>query len=222
MGVAPQNDRLPVALAQAQNLEVVGHRLLFVAVGIERTVVDLEQHAVLLGSQHQRLEIQLGRAVARMADDVDMRVTDSPQHGGRILVDVARPVTERMQPGYAQVEKPEILLFQIEPPCIIDNIDFGTQQQLHAIHPARHYRQVAEIDVGAGAGDTPRVFGNTQYLQTLVGRGLYHLLQGAEGMPAGYRVRMYIEKNIHNKSSLIVLQRYEKAINPQPHLPENL
>ena len=66
------------------------------------------------------------------------------------------------------------------------------------------------------------MFGNTQYLQTLVGRGLYHLLQGAEGMPAGYRVRMYIEKNIHNKSSLIVLQRYEKAINPQPHLPENL
>ena len=66
------------------------------------------------------------------------------------------------------------------------------------------------------------MFGNAQYLQTLVGRGLYHLLQGAEGMTAGYRVGVYIEKNIHSKSCLIVLQRYEKAINPRPHLPENL
>ena len=207
MGVAAQDNRLLVALAQAQDFEIVVTGLRLVPIGIERTVVDLEQHAVLLGRQYQRLEKQVGRTVARVTDDVDVAIAYRPQHRLGILVDSTRQVAQRVQSGDAQVEKTEIVLLQIEMPLVVDDIDFGTQQQLHPVHVARHHRQIAEIDVGTGPGDTARVFGNTQQLQPLVSRSLHHLLQGAECVPAGYRVRVYIKKNIHIDPFPIWVQR---------------
>ena len=52
--------------------------------------------------------------------------------------------------------------------------------------------QVTEINQVTSTRDAGRMLGDAQQFQSLVGSCLCHLLQRAEGMPAGQRMRVYV------------------------------
>ena len=131
---------------------------------VERTVVDFQQRAVLFGGKHKRFEMELCRPVARMADDVDIRITDGAQYGVGVLVDGSGRVAEGMQAGDADVQPFEVSFFQVDGPLIVQDVQLRTEQQFHAIHAARHDVQVSEVNRGACARQAGGVFGDAQEL----------------------------------------------------------
>ena len=82
--------------------------------------------------------------------------------------------------------------FQVEPSFRIEDVDFRPQQQLNPIHTSGHDMQVTEINQVTSTRDAGRMLGDAQQFQSLVGSCLCHLLQRAEGMPAGQRMRVYV------------------------------
>ena len=147
---------------------------------------------MLLGSQHYRLEMQFGRSVSRMTDDMNIRIRDNLNHAVRVLFGRAALVTQRMNTCNSQVKQVEVKLIQIQVAFTIQDIDFSAQQQVYAIHLARHDIKVAEINGIARARNTGSMVGYAQQLQSLIGSCPHHFLQRAERVPAGDCMGMYI------------------------------
>ena len=112
-----------------------------------------------------------------MADDVDVGIGYRPQHAFCILLERSRTVTKRMDACNAQVELLHVRFIQVEPSFRIEDVDFRPQQQLNPIHTSGHDMQVTEINQVTSTRDAGRMLGDAQQFQSLVGRGLRHLLQ---------------------------------------------
>ena len=95
----------------------------------------------------------------------------------------SRTVTKRMDAGNAQIEFLQVCLVQVESSFRIEDVDFRPQQQLNPIHTSGHDMQVTEINQVTSTRDAGRMLGDAQQC---------HLLQRAEGMPAGQRMRVYV------------------------------
>ena len=61
-----------------------------------------------------------------------------------------------------QIEQVQVVFVHIDVPFAIEDIDFRSQQQFHAIHPARDDVQVAEINGAACSRNAGRMLGNAQ------------------------------------------------------------
>lgn len=193
MGVAPQDDRHFVMLAQAEYFKVVGEGFLLATHGIEAAVIDFEQGVRLFRCQHNRFEEEFGSAVARVGDDVCPRVSYSIHHALCVFLDGAALPAEQMYAGYAEVEQGVDGLVEVDCPTGIKDVQFGPKQESEVPHLSWHDMKVAEIDGVARAGDSGGVFRNAQYVEPLLLSHSHHLLKGAIGMAAHNGMRMDVK-----------------------------
>lgn len=192
--VAAQDDGHIVALTQAQDFQIFGRSLRFVAHGVEAAGIDFEQRMRIACRQHDGFEEEVRRTVARMRDDLHPRILDGGNHTIGVLLGRASLPTEFVDAGNAEVQAVAVVVIvEIQCAVMVQDVQFGPQEQAHAVHQARHNVEVAEIDGVARAGNAWRMFRDSEYLQSLfAGRGS-HLLNGAVGVSASQGVCMYVE-----------------------------
>ena len=70
VGIAGKNDGNLIILAESQEFQVVGSRMHFMSCRHQTAGIDFQQSVILLGSEHDGLEKEFGRAIARMGDDM--------------------------------------------------------------------------------------------------------------------------------------------------------
>ena len=176
MRVTSQNDGDFVLFTQPQNLQIIGSCRRFVTDRIQGTVIDFQQCMMFFCSQDYRFEIQFGRPVTGMTDDVDVWIGNGLHHSVRILLHRAPVIAERMDTGNAQVQPLQIILIQIQISFSVQNIDFSSQQQFDTVHPAGNHMQIPEINGVTGPRNSRRMFRDTQHFQPFVGSSPGHFL----------------------------------------------
>ena len=197
VGVASENYGHLMLLGQLEQFEVVGARHGLVAGGRQRVVVDLEQRVGLLRRQHQLLEVEQRRAVARMADDLHVGVAHGLYHARCVFLLCSSLPAQAVYAGNAQVECAQVALVEVYLSLGVENVEFRSHHQLHAIHLAWHAMHVPEIDGLARAGYAGSMLCDAEYLQSHVGCCCGHLLDGAVCVARSHGVGVYIELCLH-------------------------
>ena len=182
-----------VLFAEPQQQAAVVPGYLLLALGSQRVVVDLEQRVGLFRYQHQLFEVEVGSAVAGMADDVDLGMVHHPEHAARVLFSCAALPAFDVDAGDADVEAVEIVVGEVEMALGVEDVHLAAHQQAHAIHLTGNDKHVFEIEQGAGALDARTVFGDAQVLHVLFSGGLGHFLQAAVGMARGNGVGVGVD-----------------------------
>ena len=196
MCITSQYDRHSLLATEAQDSQVVVVCLHQATRRAEACVVDLKQRVRLGRCHHQGLEVQFGCPVTWVADDVRPGIPYGRKHSLGVLLARASLPAEAVYACYTQVHHAVILLVEVQRALCVQYVQLGAQQQPHAIHLARNHVQVAEVYGITGAGDVWPVLRDAQYLQSLCGSFVHHLLYGAEGMPAHYRVGVHIQLDL--------------------------
>ena len=179
MGVAAEDGGHVVFLTETQKLEVVVACLSLLALGRKGMVVDLEQGVRLLGCKDKGFEVEFGGAVARVTDDVNLGVAYDIEHPLGVLSLGAALIAFLMDAGNGDVETVEVFVIEVETSLRVEDVDLAAHEDADAVHLTGNDEHVAEIDDGACALDAGAVFGDAQYLQSLVGCCLRHFLQAA-------------------------------------------
>ena len=164
-------------------------------------VVHFQQGVRFLGSQYQFLKVQFSRAVARMTDDVHLRMLDNLDETFGVLILRTTLIPCRVNTRNNYVQSVQILFCEVEPSVVVEDVHFTPHQQLDTIHLSGHHKHVSEIHQRTGARHTWTVFRDTQDFQSFVGSGFHHFLQTAVGMSRGYRVCMSVNKNLFHHQS---------------------
>ena len=192
VGIAAENRGDIVLLAEAQDFEVVvaGHGLM--TLGSQRVIVHLQQRVRLLGGQYQRLEVEFRRAVARMADNMNLGISDGVDYALRVLLYSPTLPANDVDACDADVEAVEVFVVEVKMAISVEDVHFAAHQQPDAVHAAWHDEHVLEIEQSAGAGYAGAVLRDAKHLQTLVGSSLCHLLYRAVAVTRGYGVGVYV------------------------------
>ena len=93
-----------------------------------------------------------------------------------------------MDACYAHIHQTIVEWLKVEGALSVEDVEFGTYEQSHAIHLAGYDMGVAEINWTHAAWYGGGVVGDAKYLESFLGCCLCHLLQGGIGMAAGYGV----------------------------------
>ena len=80
MRITSQDDGDFILFTQPQNLQIIGSCRRFVTDRIQGTVIDFQQCMMFFCSQDYRFEIQFGRPVTGMTDDVDVWIGNGLHH----------------------------------------------------------------------------------------------------------------------------------------------
>ena len=193
VGVAAENQRDIMFLAEPEELQAVCDGDCFLSLRSEGVVVDFQQRVRLFRGQHQLFEIHVRRAVTRVADDMYLGIANDGQHPLSILVFVTPMPTVAMDAGNADVQAVEVFVVKVQAAFCIKDVDFAPHQQSDAVHPPWHHEHVPEIKQGACAGDARPMLRDAQHLQAFVCRSLSHFLQAAVGMAAHDGVRVNVK-----------------------------
>lgn len=194
MSVAAQNDRNLILLAKTQNLGIVAVGGIKPSFWFKRRIIDFQQCVTLLSCQYDRFKEEIGRTITRMTDDVDVGVADSSYHSLRIILNATSRPTESMNAGYADVQTMLVVpLIKVKRTLSVQDVEFSTQQKIHAIHFAGHDMKITKIDGVTSTGNVRTMLSDTEVLKPLVRSCLGHLHDGIVGMTRSQRVSMQIE-----------------------------
>ena len=126
MGIASQNDGHFVTLTQSENFQVVGTGIHLATGRFQRAVVDFQQRATFLRCQDHWREIQLGRAISRMTDNLNVRMADDLHHTIGVFFHCSVFVTKQVNAGYTDVQTFHQRFIGIEGSLPVKDVDFGT------------------------------------------------------------------------------------------------
>ena len=177
VGIAGENDGNLIILAESQELQVVGSRMHFMPCRHQTAGIDFQQSVILLGSEHDGLEKEFGRAIARMGDDMGPRIADGGNHALGVLFQRATLPAEFMDACDAEIQTMLVVVFvEVERTLGVKNVQLGSQQETQAVDHARNDMEIAEMDGMAGAWNAGSMFCDSQDLQPFLPGGGDHLL----------------------------------------------
>ena len=160
VGVGAEDDGHAVTFAEPEQLNVVRPCHHLVAVGREAVVVDFEQGVSFLGGLYDGLEVEVGGAVAGMADDLHKGIAHGGYHALGVLLPCAALPADAVYAGDAQVEHAQVPLVEVEMALCVEDVDLATEHQPDAVHGAWHDVHVTEVDGVARARDAGAVLGD--------------------------------------------------------------
>lgn len=177
VGIAGKNDGNLIILAEPQEFQVVGSRMHFMSCRHQTAGIDFQQSVILLGSEHDGLEKEFGRAIARMGDDMGPRIADGGNHALGVLFRRATLPAEFMDACDAEIQTMLVVVFvEVERTLGVKNVQLGSQQKTQAVDHARNDMEIAEMDGMAGAWNAGSMLCDSQDLQPFLFGGGDHLL----------------------------------------------
>ena len=172
-----------VFFAESKQLCVVGFGLnAFGTVGREGVVVNFKYSSCVFRGFNEGFEVEVGCAVAGVADDLDGGVLHYFNQSGCVFVDCASFPADVVYAGYAQVEQPEGLVGEVERAVVVENVYLAADHQPDAVHGARDDVYVAEVYLVAAAWYGGSVLGYAEYGEVFLRGCEGHFLQGAVGV----------------------------------------
>ena len=155
-------------------------------------VVDFKQCVAFFRCQHQCFEVQLSRAVAGVADEMDERVAHHAEHTlrvGRLATPFPAHVVNA---GNADVHPFHIVFAHVQTTRCVEDVDLATHQQTDAVHLAWNHVHVLEIQQRTRPLNARAVLRHPKHFQTLLRGGEDHLLKAAVGVARCHSMGMYV------------------------------
>ena len=163
--------------------------------------VQFEHHAVIGSRFGQLAEIDRIGAVVRMADDMHLRVFHGLQISMQILLLRAGGQADVMHAGDAVIQRSGKGFIQIDRAVQIHDVQFATEENLHAVKLTRNASAGAEIVLAGRAFHCRAMVGDAQQLYALFRGRARHFVNRIVRMAAGDGMRMDIQHVAHAHTS---------------------
>ena len=165
MTVAGENDRDTEPLAGTQDPPAVFPGISPAAARHKGRFIDFHDDMVLSGMGNYRIDVQRVADIVTVSRDFYAGMTESGNHGLRILFYGRRPEILHVEAGNAVIQKLQKAVVKIQLSFLAQNITFGSIQNVDAATLFWRIGETTEIGFGTGSRSGRSMIRDTEKLQ---------------------------------------------------------